>query len=78
MTTLGPITQGPDHRLLTHKDYAIEVVGSIIRDKDIDPYAELVTDELGASSLFDLAQVCFYIYFSYPLVCLVADDHFAL
>ena len=78
MMTSGPITQGPDHRLLTHKDYAIEVVGSIIRDKDIDPCTELVTDELGASGLFDLAQVCFYIYFSYPLVCLVVDDYFAL
>ena len=59
MTTSGPITQGSDHRLLTHKDYAIEVVGSIIRDKDIDPYAELVTDELGASASLILHRYVF-------------------
>ena len=26
MTTSGPVTQGPDRRLLTHKDYAGEVI----------------------------------------------------
>lgn len=40
MTSLGPVAQGSDRRFLTHKDYAIEMVGSIIRDKDVDPYAE--------------------------------------
>ena len=78
MTTSGLVTQGPDRCLLTHKDYAIKMVGSIIRDRDVDPCVELGTDELGASGLFDLARVCFYIYFSYPLICLVADDYFAL
>ena len=78
MTTSGLVTQGPDRCLLTHKDYAIKMVGSIIRDRDVDPCVELGTDELGASGLFDLARVCFYIYFSYPLICLVADGYFAL
>ena len=30
----------PNRHLITHKDYALEMVGSIIRDKDVDPCAE--------------------------------------
>ena len=78
MMTSSLVTQGLDRHLLTHKDYDIEMMGSIIKDKDVDLYAELGTNELGASGLFDLARVCFYIYFSYPLVCLIADGYFAL
>ena len=63
MTTLGPVTQGLDHLLLTHKDYAIEVIESIIKDKDVDPYAEQMTEELGASGLFDLARVLLFPFF---------------
>ena len=40
MTTSGPVAQDPDRRLLTYKDYALEMVKSIIRDKDVDPCAE--------------------------------------
>jgi len=40
MTSSSPIAQGSDCHLLMHKDYAIEIVGSIIRDKDVDPCAE--------------------------------------
>ena len=40
MTTLGPVTQGLDCRLLTHKDYVVEVMESIIKDKGVDPCAE--------------------------------------
>ena len=36
MTTSGPVTQEPDHLLLTHKDYAIEMMESVINDKDVD------------------------------------------
>ena len=57
MTTSSPITQDPNRRLLTYKDYALEMVKSIIKDKDVDPCAEQGTDDLGASGLFDLARV---------------------
>jgi len=40
MMTSGPVTQGPDDRLLTHKDYIVEVIESIIKDKDVDPCAD--------------------------------------
>ena len=63
MTTSGPVVQDRDRHLLTHKDYALEMVESIIRDKDVDPCAKQGTDELGASGLFDLAWVCFFLCF---------------
>jgi len=37
MTATGPFTQGTVHRLLSHKKHAVE---SIIKDMDLDPYAE--------------------------------------
>ena len=40
MTTFGPVTQELDRRLITHKDYAVEMIGSIIKDKDVDLYVE--------------------------------------
>ena len=69
MTSSGPVAQGLDHRFLTHKDYAIEMVGSIIRDKDVDACAEQGTNELGASGLFDLAQVRFPLRLTFLLTC---------
>ena len=77
MMTSGPVGQGPDYRLLTHKDYAVEVMESIIKDKDVDPYAEQATEELGASGLFDLARVHFFLPFSlYSFLCSIADSCF--
>lgn len=52
MTTFGPITQGPDRYLLTHKDYTIKVMEYILKGKEIDPYAEQATEELGSLGLF--------------------------
>ena len=79
ISTLGPITQEPDCHLLTHKDYAVEMMESIINDKDVDPCAEQVTEELGALGLFDLAPVCCFLSFSiYPSFCLIANDCFVL
>ena len=78
MTSLGPVAQGPNRRFLMHRDYAIEMVGSIIRDKDVDPCAEQGTDELGASGLFDLARVRFALRLTFLLTCLVADGYCAL
>ena len=52
--TPGPITQDSERRLLTHEDYAIEILKSIIKDKDIDPCVSQAIGELGDSSLYDL------------------------
>ena len=77
MTTSGPVGQGLDYRFLTHKDYAVEVMESIIKDKDVDPCAEQASEELGALGLFDLARVRFFLPFSlYSFLCLIADSCF--
>ena len=40
MMRKGPITQGVIRRLLTHKEHAIEIVESIIKEMDLDPCAD--------------------------------------
>lgn len=58
---MGPVTQGTSCHLLTHKGYAIEVLGSIIKETDLDPCSEQETEDLGASGLFDLSRVCSFL-----------------
>ena len=79
-TTSGPVAQGSDRHLLTHKDYAIEMVESIIRDKDVYLCVEQGMEELGASGLFDLARVHFCLRFFHSLIfyCSMADGCSAL
>ena len=71
MTTSGPVIMEIDRRLLTHKDYAVKMMESIIKDQDIDPYAEQGTEELGASGLFALARVHFCLPFLDSLIFIV-------
>ena len=47
----GPAVYGPVQRLVTHKDYAIEMVNSIIKEMDMDVCGEHTLEDLGASSL---------------------------
>ena len=66
MTTSGPITQGSVLRLRAYKEHTVEVIKSIIKDTDVDPCVEHMTEELGASGLFDLAWVrLFFSFFFY-------------
>ena len=48
----------PVQRLVTHKDYVVEMVTSIIKETDLDLCGEHSSKDLGASSLFDLSRVC--------------------
>ena len=57
MTATSLITQGTVHRLLTHKEHVVKMVEPIIKDADLDPYAEQATKELGVLGLFDLSRV---------------------
>ena len=68
MTTPDPVTQDSEHRLLIHKDYAVEMLESIIKEKDADPCASQATGELGDSGLFDLARVGIFHSFFYLLI----------
>ena len=38
MTVTSLVTQGTIRRLLTHKEHTVEMVESIIKDTDLDPY----------------------------------------
>jgi len=40
MTGKGPVTGVDNGRLLTHKDHAVEMIESIIKDLEMDPYVE--------------------------------------
>ena len=72
MMMSGLVTQGSDRRLHTHKDYTIEVIESIIKDTDVDPCAEQMTKELGASGLFDLARV--HLFLSFFIIYLLLNS----
>ena len=56
MTSTGLVNEGP-YRLLTHKDYAIGEVESLIKPTDIEPCDQVGMEDLGASALFDLTRV---------------------
>ena len=57
MTSLGPVNEGLC-RLLTHKDYVVGEVKSFIKPADIEPCDQLGTEDLRASTLFNLTRVC--------------------
>ena len=58
MTSTGPVNEGPC-RLLTHKEYAVGEVESLIKPTNVEPCDQVGTKDLGASALFDLSRVCF-------------------
>ena len=70
MVGMGPITQGAVCCLLKHKEHAVEMVESIIKETDLDPYAKHTIEDLGASGLLDLFRVCFFLRLcSYVISC---------
>nr|POF10384.1 hypothetical protein CFP56_61452 [Quercus suber] len=56
MTGKCPVAPNPIQRLITHKDYAVEMVNSIINETDLDPCVAQSSEDLGASGLFDLSR----------------------
>ena len=58
MTGKEPITPSPIQRLVTHKDYVVEMVTSIIKETDLDLRGEHSSGDLGASGLYDLSRLC--------------------
>ena len=57
MTSSGPVIEGPCC-LLTHKRYAVGEVGSFVKSTDLEPCDLVGTEDLGASTLFDITRVC--------------------
>ncbi|KAK9988192.1 hypothetical protein SO802_028431 [Lithocarpus litseifolius] len=58
MTGKGPIAPSPVQRLVTHKDYAAEMVTSIIKETDLNPCGEHSSKDLGAFGLYNLSRLC--------------------
>ena len=63
MTRKGLVILDPVQSLVTHKDYAIEMVNSIIKEMDMDVCGEHTLEDLGASSLYDLLRVRIHLFF---------------
>ena len=61
MTSSGPVPKGPSC-LLTHKAYAVGEVGSFVKLTDLKPCDLVGTEDLGASTIFDITRVCFSFY----------------
>lgn len=59
MTGKGPIISDPVRRLITHKDYAIKMVNSLIKEMNLDPYGELSSEDFAVYGLFDWFRVRF-------------------
>ena len=57
MTGKGPVALGVVRKIFTHKDYAIKIVDSIIKETGLDPCANQTTEDLGVSGLFDLSRI---------------------
>nr|POE53187.1 hypothetical protein CFP56_13596 [Quercus suber] len=61
MTAKGPIILGSVQRLVTHKDYVIEMVSSIIKETNMDMCMDMcgehTIEDLGAFDLFDLLRL---------------------
>nr|POE53886.1 hypothetical protein CFP56_27572 [Quercus suber] len=56
MSAHGLVVSSSIQRLVSHKDYAVEMVNSIIKDTDLDECGEHANEDLGVSGLFDLAR----------------------
>ena len=56
----GPIVPSPVQRLVTHKDYAVEMVNLIIKETNLDLCGEHTSEDLGASGLYYLSRVCIH------------------
>ena len=58
MTGKGLVDLDPVQRLVTHKDYTVEMVTSIIKETDLDLCGGQTSEDFGAYSLYDLSRVC--------------------
>ena len=70
MTSKGPVNASLVQRLVTHKDYAVEMVNSIIKVTDMDPCGEHASKDLGASGPYDLSRVRTHHFYFDILLCI--------
>lgn len=60
MTSKGPVVSDTVQRLITHKEYVVEMVNSIIKKTNLDPCGVHTMEDLGDSGLYDLSRVRSY------------------
>ena len=77
MTSTSPVIRRPCC-LLTHKDYAVEEVKTLIKPTTVDPCAKLGTKELGESALFDLTLVSLLPWLILSIFFFFTDDYTVL
>ena len=53
----GPNVPGPVQRLVTYKDYAVEMVNSIIKETNMDVCGKHTLEDLGSFGLYDLSRI---------------------
>lgn len=74
----GLVVNDPVQKLLTCKDYAVEMVNLIIKKTDLEPYAGYTMEDLRALCLYDLSrvQIC---HFKFLILCISPHTyHFLL
>nr|POE71101.1 hypothetical protein CFP56_27106 [Quercus suber] len=59
MTAQGPTTSGPVQRLVSYKEYVVEIVQSIIKDTDMYVCGKHATEDLGVSGIFVLVTALY-------------------
>lgn len=66
---------GPIQRLVTHKDYAVEMINSIIKGANLDACGEHTLKDLGAFSFYDLLRVCIRQFFVLHIFSFYSNHH---
>nr|POE91337.1 hypothetical protein CFP56_44506 [Quercus suber] len=71
MIVQGPVASGPIQRLVSHKEYVVEMVNLIIKDMDMDECGKHAIEDLGVFGFFDLVAA---LYPDLDLSRVVIDD----
>ena len=71
MTRKGPVALDPIQRLITHKDYVVEMVITIIKETDLDPCGGHILEDWGASGFYDLSNVWSHHLYSTLIILLI-------
>ena len=72
MTSSSPVLEGLCC-LLTHKGYTVGEVGSFVKPTDLEPCDLVETEDLEASTLFDITRVCLLLLDQFGFISFLLD-----
>ena len=72
MTSSSPVLEGPCY-ILTYKGYAVGEVGLFVKPTDLEPCDLVATEDLGASTLFDITRVCLLLLDQFGFISFLLD-----